>query len=333
MSLQPVWPLPVVLVVAALVVVAVVVPLVRGPHRWRWAARAVAVLAAVGVLLSPAVPRYTVVERGAAVDVFFVVDRTGSMAAEDWADGAPRLDGVRHDVLALVEALPGARYSVLSWDSEATRQLPLTTDLRAVGSWTQTVRQEITAWSTGSTLDRPLDALTTTLERAQDRDPNHLRLVFLMSDGERTVEEGRRSFAELAELVDGGAVLGYGTTAGGPMREYDGSVDPDPEARYIPDPADPSRPGLSRIDEAELRALADELGVEYLHRTGPDDEVRPLVADVDAEEIARESEVKRTTWSPVVWPFAAVIAAALLVEVAVSVREWPRRRRARGGAA
>lgn len=338
MTLHPLLPLPVVAVLAALAVAAVGVRLARGPHRWLWAARAAAVLAAFGILLGPVEAAFTATDEGVAADVFFVVDRTGSMAAEDWGDGAPRLDGVRADVVALTEALPGARYSVLSWDSAATRALPLTTDARAVGSWAQTMRQEITEWSTGSTIDRPLDALRSALERSAEQEPDNARLVFLLSDGERTVDDERRSFAELADLVDGGAVLGYGTSQGGPMRSYDGSTEPDPEAKYIVDPDDPSQPAVSRIDEDELRGVAGELGVAYLHRPGPADggsdarELAELMEDVDVADVMREAEREQTTWSPVVWPFAAAAAVALLVEVVVSVRQVARGRRPARGA-
>lgn len=318
------------LALATLVVLApCVLRLVRGPYRGRWVMRTLAVLAVAGTALGPALPRQWTEPAGAAVDVFFVVDRTGSMAAEDWSTGLPRLDGVRHDVPALAQALPGARFSVLAWDSEAVRQLPLTTDTRALESWAQTVRQEITFWSTGSSIDRPLDALTRALEGAAERNPGHMRLVFLLSDGEQTVEEQRASFAALATLVDGGAVLGYGTAQGGPMRSYDGSLDPAPDAPYIPDPDDAGRPGLSKADEANLRALADELGVPYLHRAEPDDAVATLVEDVDPQQVAGATGRERTSWSPVVWPFALVVAGVLLAETWLSVTDLVGRRRRR----
>lgn len=323
----PALPVGVLVVVLLAVLVPSLVRAVRGPSRVRWAWRSVAVVAAAAIALGPATPRQWTEPAGAAVDVFFVVDRTGSMAAEDWSTGLPRLDGVRHDVPALAAALPGARFSVLAWDSEAVRQLPLTTDTRALGSWAQTVRQEITQWSTGSGLDRPLEALTRALEGAAERNPDHLRLVFLLSDGEQTIDDPRLGFESVAPLVHGGGVLGYGTAEGGPMRSYDGSVDPDPEAPYIPDPQDPDRPGISRADEATLRAIADELGVPYLHRTAPDDALAALVEDVDPEQVAGATGRERTSWSPLVWPFALVIGAALLAEVWVSARDLASRRR------
>ena len=323
------------LVLAPVLVLAVVQavrahagPLPGGPSGpGRWWLRALGVLAVAGLGLAPSVPVETDEELAVAVDVFFVVDRTGSMAAEDWEGGAPRLDGVRHDVRALVDAIPGARYSVLAWDSEATRQLPLTVDENAVDAWAATLRQEITAYSSGSLVDRPLDALARALEGAAEKNPSHVRLVFFLSDGEQTTEGEPRSYAAVAPLVDGGAVLGYGTAEGAPMRSYDGSVDLDPEAPYITDPSQPAGadgeapPAISRIDEARLAAIADQLGVPYVHRTGPT-EVASLVADLDPEEIAADGRRAESVWRAVSWPFALVLLAVLGAEVWWGVRGW-----------
>ncbi|UNX54691.1 VWA domain-containing protein [Georgenia sp. TF02-10] len=154
-----------------------------------WLRRAAMVLATLVIGLAPAVPAETV-RVATDAEVFFVVDRTGSMAAEDHDGGRPRLAGVREDLVGLLEALPGARYSVIAFDSQASRQLPLTSDARAVRSWAETLRQEITGYSAGSSVERPLTALTTALTGAAERNPAHVRIVFFLSDGENTAGAG-----------------------------------------------------------------------------------------------------------------------------------------------
>ncbi|HEY0217587.1 MAG TPA: VWA domain-containing protein [Cellulomonas sp.] len=290
----------------------------------RWWLRAAGVVALVVIGLGPSVARPSGEQVGVGVDVFLVVDRTGSMAAEDYADGAPRLDGVRADLPALVAAVPGARYSILSWDSQATRQLPLSGDGRAVDAWAQTLRQETTATSTGSRLDRPMAALRTALTSAAEQQPGHVRLVFVLSDGEQTADGEVASFAELAPLVDGGGVLGYGTAEGGQMQTSDGEG-------YILG-AD-GQPGVSHLDESALRTLADQLGVTYLHRDGPDDAaLAALVADVQGESEVRADGRFVQVWSPAVWPAAAVLVLLLVVEVWLLVGGWTPVRRRPGGA-
>jgi Ca-activated chloride channel homolog len=252
------------------------------------------------------------------------------MAAEDYDGEQARLAGVRSDMDDLTRALPGSRYAIIGFDSQATRQLPLTTDARAVRTWASTVTQEITAYSAGSSVDRPLDALTQMLTAAQERNPANVRLVFFLSDGENTDGsgsdgEGMASFADLAPLVDGGAVLGYGTADGGRMRSYDGTdrTGIGTDAPFITD-TDGSD-AISRIDETTLRTIADQMGVQYSHRIAPGG-VEDLVADVDLQEIASDGRRDLTTYTGVYWPLAALLTLLLGWEAWHLVREMPRRR-------
>ncbi|WP_136517986.1 hypothetical protein [Cellulomonas telluris] len=304
---------------------------------WTWARRSLLVVLLAVVALTPAV---TTTQPGGArtgVQAWFVVDRTGSMAAEDWGRGDPaprqpglppeptvrRLDGARHDVVSLATDLSGGSFAVIGFADEAGTQLPLTDDVNAVRAWAQTVTQEVTASSAGTLRDRPLDVLRRSLEDAAERDPGMVRLVFYLSDGEQTGEGTAASFADVAPLVDGGAVLGYGTAAGARMRSYDGTVDPDPP--YIADPA--GGDAVSRLDEAGLRAVAEQLGVPYVHRTGPTP-TADLVADVDAATVAADGRRDVTGTRDVVWPFALAAALLLAAEAWTWARASSRRRSA-----
>lgn len=321
MILRFAWPWWLVLLVFGTMLVLAL----RSWWRWRgegrgpdWLRRAGMVLCAAVVALAPAVPAST--QRVATtMEVFFVVDRTGSMAAEDYGGGRPRLEGVRHDVAALVDATAGARYSIIAFDSQATRQLPLTSDARAVGAWAETVRQEITGYSAGSSVDRPLTVLQEALTGARERNPGNVRVVFLLSDGENTAgaESADGAWADLAPLVDGGAVLGYGTPEGGRMRVYDGTerTGAGTDAPFIVDGTRPgSPPAVSRIDETTLRRVAAELGVPYAHRTGPGP-VADLVAGIDVEEIVTaDGRAEVVTYRDVWWPAAVTLAGLLAWE-------------------
>lgn len=212
--------------------------------------------------------------------------------------------------------IPGARYSIISFDSQASRQLPLTTDARSVTAWAQTLEREVTIYSQGSLVDRPLTELTRALTGASEQDPTNVRLVFFMSDGENTADGARRSYADLAPLVDGGAVLGYGTTQGGRMKEYDPIFNngTDAEGDYIKDTTkDGSPDALSVLDPVQLQAVADEMGIPYVQRTEPT-ETADLVADVDPRQIAADGRRTLTSYQMVVWPFALVLALLLTLE-------------------
>lgn len=331
MTLRMMWPLwATVLVFAPLLVLTIWQTVrARGPRRLRWLRRAGMVAALVVIALTPAVPSSQSTEVTSNAELFFVVDRTGSMAAEDYNGTQPRLEGVRHDLQALTEAMPGARYTIISFDSQATQQLPMTTDARAVRSWAQTVNQEITSYSDGSAIDRPLVALGESLEAAAERNPANVRLVFLLSDGENTNEaaDGEvASFAPLAELVDGGAVLGYGTPQGGNMRSYDGTANSGPgsDAPYIVDPST-GEPAVSVIDEGQLRTIAADLGVEYSHRISPDPPDH-LVSGIDVSEIAEDGRRDVRHYADVYWPAAALLALLLAWEAWELTRAMPKDR-------
>ncbi|SEE69178.1 vWA domain-containing protein [Ruania alba] len=335
MTLRMMWPLWLTLIVF-LPLLALAVWKIRTSHGERrrdWLRRGGIVLTAMVIALTPAIPRTLEESLITNVEMYFVVDRTGSMAAEDYDGERARLEGVQADLEALTEAMPAARYSILAFDSQTTSQLPLTTDSRAVRAWADTVKQEITAYSAGSSIDRPLDALTETLNGAAERNPENVRLVFIFSDGENTNGSDSQagefaSFADLNPLVDGGAVLGYGTPDGGTMRSYDGTDGTGfgTDAPYITD--ENGDPAVSRIDETNLRTLADQLGVQYAHRITPDS-VDPLVEDVDVQQIAADGRRDLTTYEDVYWPFAIILALLLAWEAWDLTREVPKSGRKR----
>ncbi|UFU06275.1 vWA domain-containing protein [Ruania halotolerans] len=336
MTLRMMWPLWLTLIVFLPLLVLAVwkIRTTHGERRRDWLRRGAIVLATAIIALTPAIPRTLEESLISNVEMYFVVDRTGSMAAEDYDGDRARLEGVQADLVALTQAMPAARYSILAFDSQTTSQLPLTTDSRAVRAWADTVKQEITAYSAGSSIDRPLEALTETLNGAAERNPENVRLVFIFSDGENTNGSDSQaggdfaSFADLEPLVDGGAVLGYGTAEGGNMRSYDGTSETGfgTDAPYITD--ENGEPGVSQIDETNLRTLADQLGIDYTHRI-TEDPVDQLVEGVDVQEIASDGRRDLTTYEDVYWPFAIVLGLLLAWEAWDLTREVPKSGRKR----
>jgi len=224
----------------------------------------VAVLAAMAV--RPGAAESEASGAATSLDVFFVVDRTASMVAEDWNGSTPRLTGVKADLTAIVRGLPGAQFMLLGFDNDVQTLLPLTSDATAAVNVVRLLRPEVTRYSSGSSLRLAAAQLETTLQAAEDRDDGRRRVVFVFADGEVTATSpSEQSYEPLGSLVDDGAVFGYGTTAGGRMRESAGRGESGP---YIVDPQT-GRDAISRIDEDALRAVADELGIDYERRVAP----------------------------------------------------------------
>lgn len=191
------------------------------------------------------------------LDVAFVVDTTISMWAEDH-EGGTRMDGVRRDIRAIMDALPGSSFSVISFSNGAEILTPFTQDIVSVSDIVERLDMPAFTTSQGSSLNTAYSALRITAESAEAKKGNRRTIVFLFSDGEITDGSTLMSFNDLRGLLDNGAVLGYGTAAGGRMNY--------PGRGYIKNVSDGSI-ALSRIDETTLRKLSDDLGLPYINET------------------------------------------------------------------
>lgn len=270
----------------------------------------------VGALLGPSVSAGEV-EVTTNVEVFFAIDRTGSMAAEDWGEQQPRLDGVRRDVKSLVEATAGSRYGVVTWDSAARLELPVTTDSSAVFSLADALHQEISEFSSGSSINRPVYELHQALSSAKEGRPENFRFLIVLTDGESTDTEDfgvSPEWESLKDLIDGGAVIGYGTEEGGPMRIFrpgEGATED-----YMMDPDDPAEKAISHLDKQNLEDLAEILGVPLL--VNPEEsQIEGLGADLlqDSTTIDDGRELQKQT-RYIVWPLGVLGAALLIWELA-----------------
>lgn len=284
-SFHPVLPALVAVVgVAALALCAWQLVAQRG-RRLAWARRALLVVLAVAMAFRPAVPGGEVPTASVQARVFIAIDTSQSVAAEDWGT-EPRLTGMRDDVVEIARAFAGADIAVVSFNSTATLRVPLTDDGSAVIEMVRALRPEIAQQSRGTSIAVAHDALRAELERsADDASP---AIVFYLGDGEHTADGEPQSFGDLAGLIDGGLVLGYGTAEGGRMRQS--GFDAGGQAPYLQDPA--GGDAISRIDEGRLQALASQMGITYLHRAPGlpiDDALRPMAqvageADLDGME-------------------------------------------------
>ncbi len=306
MRFDPLLPVPVLIALIAAAVIAVWV-LVRRGHVTR---SGLALWSAMGVFLvivaaDPALGAGNAAVKRSDANVLFVVDTTGSMAAQDYNAGESRLAGVRHDIAALADEFRGAHFSLVTFNSKTRVIVPWTTDRGALDSATQLLRQEWTLYAQGTRLDEPLPTMRDVLPRAGPS--QGYDVIFFMSDGEQTEQPAPQSFEPVGDIVAGGAVLGYGTAEGARMHVYIGH-DENPE-EYIADDETGSD-AVSRIDEANLVKIADELGVGYVHRTVPDDvgDIAGAAADRAGAIYAGERDtLRRLYWLPAFGLIALVL--------------------------
>ena len=228
-----------------------------------WRVRGAMLLVAVLIAIRPGLGEtgQEKVAPGSDLEVLLVVDRTVSMSALDHAGVRSRLEGVRTDLDEIVAALPDAQFAVLTFGKDAPLDLPCTSDPDAVLSAVDALTREPLLAGTGTTLARPRPLLQGGLRRAARPHPDRTRILVFASDGENTLAGHRqRSFAGLDEYLDGGAVFGYGSAAGGLM-----PTGGEPPWTFVRDPRT-GEDAVSRLDEANLRRVADQLGVDYAGR-------------------------------------------------------------------
>ena len=324
------WPLLVVAVIGALAAVwwnptSRTVPGESKATHWRLT---VAVVLLGVAAFRPAVSGDEVDTTAANLNVYFVVDTTSSIIAEDYGDERPRLEGVASDIAAIATALPGARYSVVTFDQATRVRLPLTTDTTALDAALETLLPEPSEVSHGSSVTEANDRLKTLLQQADSRQPQRGRIVYYFGDGENTAPDSPKPFDIDRRLVNGGAVLGYGTSEGGRMKATRSRFDS--TTSYIKDPTT-GEDARSVISEPTLRAIADQLGVAYVHREAGDS-IGPAVDGVDLARFGTSEEIEKhkvLARRELYWPLLLGVAGIAAWEVGASVTALVQSRRRR----
>lgn len=219
--------------------------------------------------------------------VLFVIDDTISMLAEDYDGNETRLSGVRNDCKYIMDSLPGARFAAISFNNSAVILSPFTDNTEYVASVIDAMYPVESLYARGTSLNIPQNTMINMLEDVKTKKGANAA-VFFISDGE--VNNGKKidSYADVAQYVSGGAVLGYGSSKGGNMhvKSYDDSIE------EIMDNSDyPPKPAVSKINEDNLKKIADDLGIKYVNCNKGCD-----IDDI-IDNIIKNAEVKEETVS------------------------------------
>lgn len=194
--------------------------------------------------------------------VLFVVDDTISMLAQDYAGDTERLTAVKKDCEHIVDEMDGAKFAVITFNNSANLISPYSDDSNFAKSVLDSIYPLDSLYARGSSMNVCIDVMTDTLKRAKGKNDGNV-VVFFISDGEITNDDRLKSFDGAKKYIDGGAVLGYGTKEGGNMyvKSYY-----DDRKELLEDTSDyPYKPAVSKIDEDNLKKIADDLGVDYIN--------------------------------------------------------------------
>lgn len=209
------------------------------------------------------------------LDVVFVVDTTVSMNAIDMNNGT-RLDVVKKSIKQIMEQLPGSRYAVITYNNNAYMKYPFTTDIAVIENVVDSLKVIDPNYALGSSLSLPSVYLKLLLESSKKNDTDHdekrQRIVFFMGDGELNNSEKIRTNLEdynnLNELIDNGAVIGFGTKEGGKIM-INSSIRMyklvDSSGFLLDNSVTPSVTAISKINEDNLNEVARKLEIDYFN--------------------------------------------------------------------
>lgn len=197
-------------------------------------------------------------------DVMFVLDNTMSMYAEDYNGSERRIDAVKKDCEYIITELAGSNFSLITFNNDAKISVPYTTDSSIILECLNTLPAMTNLYARGTTLNVSKELLLNTIKSRSEQSEKK-QIVFFISDGEITSESKLDSFSEIAKYINGGAVLGYGTQTGGKMKAKEYSTSKDDE-KYVQDTSVyPYTDAISKIDENNLKQLANDLNIDYIH--------------------------------------------------------------------
>lgn len=245
--------------------------------------------------------------------VLFVVDDTISMLGDDMDGGGYRLDAVKRDCAYIIDELNGAKFAVVSFNNEANILSPYSSDGRFTNSVINGIYPLDDLYAKGSTLNVAYDSMEEMLKVAGEKRDNGAKvIVFFISDGEITKEGDKlKSFEGLEEYIDDGAVLGYGTKEGGNMYLV-GLYES--EASLVMDTSSyPSKPAVTKLDEGNLKDLADDLGIDYVHMT-KQKQINDKLDQIINETLSSASGSSMQGYDETYYYFAAMLAIMLFVD-------------------
>ena len=234
-----------------------------------------------------------------------------------------RLEGVKEDCEYIVDELPGARFSVISFHNTANLLSPFTNNAEYVKSTIESIYPLDDLYARGSSMNVAKDVMLHTLQDIKEKRDTKV-VLFFISDGEVTDGSNLESFEEVAQYVSNGAVLGYGTETGGNMhvKNYDDElVLVEDESGYV------NKAAVSKIDEVNLKKLAKDFGIEYVNRN-QGKSLDSIINDVknSAEVIKKSSDEQKgsnqvETATDIYYFFVIPLLILLLFEAITLIRK------------
>lgn len=315
--ISPIIPLYVMIPVTAILLIAIIYNLLKNRQAIRrklfMTIRMIIVLALIFcVNLRIMTPYKETKVNTKNLDVLFVVDNTLSMWADDGLHGNSRMEDVQDTCGRIMESLKGANFGVVQFDNYGQILAPFTQDTTLVEDAFDTMKEPDPDYATGTSLETAYDPMEELLRSSSSKE-DRKTVVFFLSDGESNQTESGsdtgEDFSSLADMIDDGAVIGFGTEDGSTMRV---------NGEYIKN--EDGERAVSKLDEDSLKSLADELGVDYLYSSDTehiDNKTGSILKIV--EDIISDSDL--VTYADTYYVFLYPLMLMLIIEIYMVMRK------------
>lgn len=317
MSINPIFPVGIMLFVFALVLGATAYFIIRSKENTTEKIFTLIRLSLIYLLtliigLRPVIVETRYEFETKNLDVLFVVDNTISMWALDYAGGKERMKGVIKDANIIIDELAGSNFGLVTFDDTPHVLSPFTQDMNYIKDLFDTFTSPDSYYAKGSDLSIAYQDIESLL-LSSARKENRKTIVFFISDGEITNGTQLKDYSELAQYIDSGAVLGYGSENGGKMKDSYGFS-------YIYD-YNEHTDAISRINEDNLKKIASDLGINYINMNTQAAALSGQVSLIkDSSKTVIESGQGAEITSDTYYFFAYPLIALLIAELFMFVR-------------
>ena len=257
--------------------------------------------------------------------VLFVIDTSVSMRALDYNGNKERFEGVINDCCYIVDNLEEAKFSIITFSDTAERLIPFTSDRDMVQAELKSISIDDDFYAKGSSINVVNEVLEKTLKEEKERHSENSKYVlFFITDGEITKEgETLESFENIDQYVSNGAVLGYGTRAGGKMIDSTYIDDPSSEYYYIVyyDEKTYDRiTAVSKIDENNLKKIASDINIDYIQMSKTSNIEYKLDNIKQQSYESQTTEEKITSYQDIYYYFAIPLVILLIIDFVLKKR-------------
>ena len=239
------------------------------------------------------------------IDVVIALDVSKSMLATDLAPN--RLERAKQMILRLMDQMPNDRIALVLFAGKAYMQMPLTTDHGAAAIFVSSATPD--AIPTQGTVFS--DALQMSA-RAFNTKEGRFKSVILISDGEDHDEDALKTAESISQQGIMVCTVGIGS----------------PEGSQIPDSAtnDYKRDAMgniviSRLNEDELKQIAEKTNGIYVHFESGDQAINELMQQLSQVEKKTFTDVSLLNYTTYYMWFAVLMFLLLILEFILPERK------------